>query len=163
VRDSLEIERVIIVASMLLKILLTLYIVYALVKFFDFFYSSYDRRIAGLRSAYQEGGHAIKLFDNVILVVMALFVVLLFASGMEYLSFITGLLVGMTLIQVYFHRFIDPLPPDKAPKPPVSAIKLMSYAIQANPEKAWRELLFMTVLLLWGLYMLLTRGFGLFT
>ncbi len=150
-------------ASLILKILLTLYIVYALVKFFDFFYLKYERRIKGIRASYNEGGRAIKLFDNTILAVMLVFVGLLFISGVEYLSFTTGLLVGMTIIQVYFHRFIDPLPSDKSPEPPVSAIKLMSYSIQANPGKAWRELIFMTLLLVWALYMLFTRGFGLFS
>jgi hypothetical protein len=30
----------------------------------------------------------------------------------------------------------------------------MSYAIQANPRLAWREIVFMTILFVWGLYML---------
>jgi len=146
---------------LLLKILLTLYIGYALVKFFDFFYLPYDTRIQALRRAYREGSRTIKIFDDVMLVVMLVFVSLLFAAGVEYLSFTTGLLVGMTLIQVYFHRFANPLPPDKQPDPPVSPIKLMSYAIQADPGKPWRELTFMTLLFVWALYMLLTQGFGL--
>ncbi len=65
-------------------------------------------------------------------------------------------------LQVYFHRFRDPLAPDKSPEPPVTPIKYMSYAIQANPRKAWREYLFMTVLFVWALSMLFTEGFGLF-
>jgi hypothetical protein len=91
---------------------------------------------------------------------MLAFLALLFVSGVDYLSFATGLLVGMTIIQVYFHRFSAVLPSDKSPDPPVSAIKLMSYAIQADPGKAWRELTLMTVLLVWVLYMLVTHGFG---
>jgi hypothetical protein len=92
---------------------------------------------------------------------MLIFVALLFASGVEYLSFTTGLLVGMTIIQVYFHRFSDPLPPEKSPEPPITALKMMSYSIQANPGKGWKELVFMTVLFVWALYMLATRGFAL--
>jgi hypothetical protein len=79
----------------------------------------------------------------------------------EYISFTTGLLVGMTIIQIYFHRFSDPLPPEKSPAPPITALKMLSYSVQANPGKAWRELVLMTVLFLWCLYMLATRGFGL--
>jgi hypothetical protein len=78
---------------------------------------------------------------------------------MKYLSFTTGLYVGMTLIQVYFHRFSDPLPPEKSPAPPVSPIKMMSYGIQAFPKKPWREILFMAVLFIWGIYQLITEGF----
>ena len=87
---------------------------------------------------------------------------LLFVSGVEYLSFTTGLLVGMTIIQVYFHRFCDPLPPEKSPEQPITALKMLSYSIQANPGKAWRELVLMTLLFFWSLYMLATQGFGLF-
>lgn len=148
-------------AQTTLKILLALYIAYALLKFFDFFYQSYDRRIGAIRSAYANNARAIKAFDGVMLLLMGVLVGLLFWSGVEYLSFTTGLLVGSTLIQIYFHRFCEPLPADKSPEPPVSAIKLMSYAIQANPEKPWRELAFLTVLFVWALYHIFTQGFGL--
>lgn len=147
-------------ARLILKILLILYILYALLKFFDFFYQTYDTRMKAIRAAYSEGGRTIRIFDNTVLILMLAFVVLLFASGVEFLSFTTGLLVGMTIIQVYFHRFSETLSADKIPEPPVSAIKLMSYSIQANPGKAWRELLFMTLLLVWALYMLVSRGLG---
>lgn len=144
-----------------LKVLLTLYALYALVKFFDFFYTSYDRRISGIKTAYESGGRTIKVFDAIMLLFMIVLLALLYFTGVEYLSFITGLLVGMTLIQVYFHRFNRVLPNEKMPETPVSAIKLMSYAIQANPGLAWRELIFITILLAWGLYLLATKGFGL--
>ena len=147
--------------SLLLKVLLTLYILYALLKFFEFFFRDQETKMKGLRAVYSGDGRVIKVFDSFILVFMLVLVGLLFASGVEYLSFVTGLLVGMTIIQVYFHRFSDPLPPEKSPDPPVTAIKLMSYSIQANPGKAWRELAFMTGLFIWALYMLAARGFGL--
>ena len=139
-------------AQTALKILLALYIVYALLKFFDFFYQSYDRRMRSIRAAYENDGRVLKTFDNVVLGLMVLLVVLQFLSGIEYLSFTTGLLVGSTLIQIYFHRFCDPVPADKSPEAPVSPIKLMSWGIQANPEKPWRELAFLTVLFVWALY-----------
>lgn len=141
-----------------LKVLLTLYIAYALLKFFDFFYQSYDRRILSIRAAYDNNGRILRIFDNVVLVFMLILVVLLLAAGAEYLSFTTGLLVGCTLIQIYFHRFSEPLPADKAPEPPVSAIKLMSWSIQASPAKPWRELAILTVLFLWAVIRLWTDG-----
>ena len=139
-------------ARTILKILLALYIVYALLKFFDFFYQDYDRRMRSIRAAYENDGHVLKTFDNIMLGLMVLLVVLQFRGGIEYLSFTTGLLVGSTLIQIYFHRFCDPVPADRSPDPPVSPIKLMSWGIQANPEKPWRELAFLTVLMAWALY-----------
>jgi hypothetical protein len=84
-----------------------------------------------------------------------------FAAGVEYLSFTTGLLVGMTLIQLYFHRFNQPLPANQSPDPPAYPIKLLSYAIQAMPGRPWREMTLMAILLCWALYMLLAKGFGL--
>jgi hypothetical protein len=148
-------------AATVLRTLLTVYIVYALVKFFEFFFRKEETKRKGLQAVYADGGKVIKVFDTVLLILMAFLVALLFASGMEYLSFTTGLLVGMTIIQIYFHRFCDPLPPEMLPDPPLTAIKMMSYSIQAMPGKAWRELIFMTVLFVWALYMLATRGFGL--
>src|SRR5215469_13452356 len=149
--------------SMTLKVLLTIYALYALLKFFEFFFRSEKAKQKGLHAVYVDGnGRVVKIFDNVILLFALLLIVLLFRGGVEYVSFTTGLLVGMTIIQVYFHRFSDPLPPEKAPPPPITALKMMSYSVQANPGKAWRELALITLLFLWALYMLATRGFGLF-
>ena len=61
----------------------------------------------------------------------------------------------MLLIQVFYHRFNKVLPPEKAPPPPVAANKLTSFAIQAEPRLAWREIIFMTVLLIWSLVSLI--------
>jgi hypothetical protein len=149
--------------SLTLKVLLAIYIVYALLKFFEFFFRDDKTKQAGLRAIYVDGnGRIVRIFDNVFLLFALILIALLFLGGIEYVSFTTGLLVGMTIIQVYFHRFSDPLPPEKAPPPPITALKMMSYSIQANPGKAWRELVLMTLLFLWALYMLATRGFGLF-
>ena len=149
--------------SMTLKVLLTIYIVYALLKFFEFFFRDEKTKEKGLHAVYVEGnGRVVKIFDNVILLFAIVLIALLFWGGIEYVSFTTGLLAGMTIIQVYFHEFSDPLPPEKSPPPPVTALKMMSYSIQATPGKAWRELALMTALFLWALFMLATRGFGLF-
>jgi hypothetical protein len=150
--------------SLTLKILLTVYIVYALLKFFEFFFRGDAAKMKGLDAVYVRGGGAVvKVFDQVILVFMLILLALLFTSGVEYVSFTTGLLVGMTIIQVYFHEFSDPLPPDKSPQPPITALKMLSYSIQAHPGKAWKELVLMTLLFSWSLYMLMTKGFGFFT
>jgi len=149
-----------IMAALILKILLLLLLTQGLIKFIVFFFVGYDVRRRRLDKSYGKKTSATKVFDTVILLVLAVFVVLLFVSGeMKSLSFTTGLYVGMTLIQVYFHRFSDPLPPEKSPEPPVSPIKMMSYGIQAFPKKPWREILFMAVLFVWGLYKLITEGF----
>lgn len=76
---------------------------------------------------------------------------------MQQLSFITGLIVGMLVIQIFFHRFSEPLPADRAPEHPSTPRKLMSYAIQANPALAWREVIVMTALLSWALVELIAR------
>jgi hypothetical protein len=150
--------------SSILKILLIGYSLYALLKFLGFFLRSDSERRRGLDKIYVQGnGSIVRFFDEAILVMMLLLVALLFASGIEYLSFTTGLLVGMTLIQVYFHRFSAPLTTEQMPEPPLTALKMMSYSIQANPGKAWREITLISLLLLWSLYMLASRGFGLFS
>lgn len=78
---------------------------------------------------------------------------MLFVTDMQGLSFITGLIVGMLLIQIFFHRFDKPLPPEQAPpESPAPPRKLMSYAIQAGPCLAWREIILMTALFVWALY-----------
>lgn len=140
-----------------LKVLLTVYILYSLVKCLDFFLLSYERRMESIRAAYRDNDRGIRIFDNTVLTLMLILLALLLVTGVEYVSFATGLLVGMTLIQVYFHRFSAVIPAEKSPELPVSPIKMMSYAIQENPGRAWRELIFMTVLFLWSLYMLWMR------
>lgn len=148
---------------LILKILLTLFTIQALIKFFVFFFISYDKRRKQLEKSYGDKTSATTVFDNVILLILLILVILLFMSkSMQYISFIAGLYIGATLIQVYFHRFSSPLPPEKSPNPPVSPIKLMSYAIQANPEKPWKEIVFLALLFGWGLYMFVTQGFGFF-
>ena len=109
---------------------MTVFVVQGLFKFYVFFFVKYEIRRKQLDKSYGNKKTATKYFDNIILVVLALLITLLFISNnMEYLSFITGLYIGATLIQVYFHRFSDPLPEDKAPKPPISPIKMISYGI----------------------------------
>ena len=74
---------------------------------------------------------------------------------MEELSFITGLVVGMLVIQIFFHRFDKPLAPERVPEFGAPPRKVMSNAIQAQPGLAWREILVMTALFGWALYALI--------
>ena len=149
-------------ALMALKIVLVFFIVYSLIKFFFFFFVKYETRRKLLENAYTGKRGATKIQDLFFLAVILIIIGLLFVSGeMGYISFIAGLLAGMVLIQLYFHSFSKSLPAEKSPEPPISAIKMMSYAIEANPGLAWKELIIMTVIFIWGLYMLFTQGFGL--
>ncbi|HML06149.1 MAG TPA: hypothetical protein VK426_10280 [Methanobacterium sp.] len=150
-------------ALLALKIFLIFFVVYSLIKFMFFFFVKYDTRRKLLESSYKDKTSATKVQDIFFLAVILILLGLLFLSGAtEYISFITGLLVGMVLIQLYFHSFSKPLTPEESPEPPVSPIKLMSYAIEASPGRAWKELLIMTIIFIWALYMLFTQGFGLF-
>ena len=149
-------------ALLILKILLIFFVVYSLIKFFVFFFVKYDTRRKLLDSSYNGKSTATKISDIFLLSMVLLLIIFLYLSGRtEYLSFITGLLVGMVLIQLYFHSFSEPLKLEQSPEPPISPIKIMSYGIEASPGKAWRELLIMTVIFIWALYMLLTQGLGL--
>ncbi|TDD05387.1 hypothetical protein E1292_17125 [Nonomuraea deserti] len=141
-----------------LKILLGLYTLQALVKFANMFAVPYTVRIKRIAAMYSGNGRSIRIFDDVLLALMVVLVALQAAVGLEHLSFTTGLLVGLTLTQLFFHRFNRPLEPDRAPSPPASPIKSMSYAIQASPVLAWRELLVQAVLFVWVLYMLITQN-----
>lgn len=149
------------ISLLVLKILLVFFVVYSLIKFLVFFFVKYDTRRKLLDSSYNGKTSATKVSDIFLLTMVFLLLIFLYASGQtEYLSFTTGLLVGMVLIQLYFHSFSEPLTPEQSPEQPVSPIKMMSYAIEANPGKAWKELLVMTVIFIWALYMLITQGFG---
>ncbi len=150
------------IALLALKIFLVFFVIYSLIKFMFFFFVKYDTRRKLLDSAYKGKTSGSKVQDIFFLAVILVLIGLLFVSGAtEYISFITGLLVGMVLIQLYFHSFSQTLTPEKSPEPPISAIKIMSYAIEDKPELAWKELLIMTILFIWALYMLFTQGFGL--
>ena len=78
---------------------------------------------------------------------------LLLWRGIEAVSFLGGVWIGATLIQLYFHEFRVPVAPERAAPETVSPIKTMSYAIQDSP---WRpELLTVTVLICWSLVLLM--------
>ncbi|WP_327581655.1 hypothetical protein OHA25_37545 [Nonomuraea sp. NBC_00507] len=72
-------------------------------------------------------------------------------------SFAAGLVAGMNLIQIFIHRFNEPLPEDKRPPAPSPPNMTLSYAIQANPALGWREIIIMAGLSVWALYAIITE------
>jgi hypothetical protein len=76
---------------------------------------SYRSRRKALDRAYAGKASATQMADLALLVFAIVVVVLLRFRGGDHVSFLTGLLVGMTLIQVYFHQFSVPLSDDEAP------------------------------------------------
>jgi hypothetical protein len=140
-----------------LTVLLVLFSLHALLKFAVFFVVPYRTRRRALDRAYAGHASATKISDIFLFCMCLVLVGLLFAKGADHTSFLTGLLVGATLIQLYFHRFSAPLAEDQSPAPPISPIKIMSYAIQARPARPWRELFLFAALVLWALYQLYTH------
>lgn len=143
--------------SVALTIVLIAFCVQGLVKFAVGFLVPYDTRIKRISSYYVRDGRIISIYDTVTLTVIVVLVVLLFLVDMQELSFITGLVVGMLIIQIFFHRFDKPLVPEKTPESGAPPRKIMSFAIQAQPGLAWREIIVMTVLFLWALYALVAH------
>lgn len=138
--------------SVALIILLIAFCVQGLVKFVVGFVVPYRTRINRIAAYYRRDGRIISIYDSVTLVIIVGLVVLLMLTGIDDLSFITGLIVGMLVIQIFFHRFSEPLPEGKAPESSAPPRQIMSYAIQAHPGLAWREVLLMTALFCWALY-----------
>lgn len=141
--------------SIVLTVVLIAFCVQGLVKFAVGFLVPYQTRINRIATYYRRDGRIISIYDSVTLAIIVALVFLLSVTGIQELSFITGLIVGMLIIQIFFHRFSDPLSPDRAPESPSPPRKLMSYAIQAHPGLAWREIIVMTALFAWALYVLI--------
>ena len=124
---------------------------HVLIKF-TFFLLSYERRRAALDKAYAGGKlTATATSDAVSYAFCAVLVIVVFIAGVSAVSFLIGLWVGATMIQLYFHRYWQQLDPAREPPPPVGPIKLMSYAIEARPWKAWPEIAALCVLVIAGL------------
>ena len=138
--------------SIALTILLIAFSVQGLTKFVVGFAVPYRTRILRIEDYYRRDGRIISIYDSVTLVVIIALVVLLFLTDIQPLSFITGLVAGMLIIQIFFHRFSEPLVAERAPEPEAAPRKVMSYAIQARPGLAWREITLMTALFGWALY-----------
>jgi hypothetical protein len=127
--------------------------VHALAKFV-FFALPYRRRRAALDKSYGDKPSATITSDTVMLLFTIALTGLLWWRGVEAVSFLGGVWIGATLIQLYFHEFHAPVDQDRAAPPVVSPIKSMSYAIQDSPWRPWRELLTLTVVICWSLALL---------
>jgi hypothetical protein len=127
--------------------------VQALAKFV-FFALPYRRRRAALDKSYGDKPSATITSDTVMLLLTIALTGLLLWRGVEAVSFLGGVWIGATLIQLYFHEFHAPVAHDRAAPPVVSPIKSMSYAIQDSPWRPWRELLTLTVVICWSLALL---------
>jgi hypothetical protein len=128
---------------------------HTLLKFSFFFLLPYSRRRAALDRAYGNKPTATRVADIVLLSVAVVLAALLLVTGIDATSFLGGLWIGGTLIQLYFHRFHLPLNEKQAPQSVVSPIKMMSYAIQAAPGRPWREILFFAILVDWSLVLII--------
>jgi hypothetical protein len=124
--------------------------VHIIVKF-AFFALPYRRRRAALGRSYGAKSSATSTSDVVVLVFTVAVAALLLVRRVDAVSFLGGLWIGATLIQLYFHRFHDPLAPDRAAPPETSPLKEMSYAIQASPWRPWPQMAVLAVLAAWCL------------
>jgi len=115
---------------------------------FLFFAAPYARRRAALDRQYEGRRTGTAVLDAISLVIVIVVSVLMFIGDRGGVGFLAGLWVGATLIQLYFHRFHQPLDERTAPAPPDSPIKTMSYAIQARPWAAWVEVAILTALVI---------------
>ena len=131
--------------------------IHTLIKFAFFFALPYTKRRAMLDHSYGDRPSATQSSDPVLLAMAIALGALLLWRGSDAVSLLGGFWIGATLVQLYFHRFKAPLPPDRTPPPVVSPIKTMSYAIQAAPQRAWRELVTMSILVL-ACVVLVVRG-----
>jgi hypothetical protein len=77
---------------------------HVLVKF-AFFAMPYRRRRAALDRAYGNELSATATSDWVLMLIVVALGVVLFLGGVNAVSFLTGIWIGATLIQTYFHRY----------------------------------------------------------
>ena len=99
--------------------------VHALAKFV-FFALPYRRRRAALDKSYGDKPSATITSDTVMLLFTIALTGLLLWRGVQAVSFLGGVWIGATLIQLYFHEFHTPVAQDRAAPPVVSPIKSMS-------------------------------------
>jgi hypothetical protein len=124
---------------------------------FAFFALPYRRRRALLDKQYGDKASATSTSDVVLMVFTVAIAVLLLWRGVDPVSFLGGLWIGATLIQLYFHQFHRPVAPERAAPPQTSPLKEMSYAIQDAPWRPWPQLLLLTVLVASSLILLVSK------
>ena len=128
--------------------------VHIIVKF-AFFALPYRKRRAALDKSYGAKPSATNTSDVVTLGFTVVLAALLLWRGIEAVSFLGGLWIGATVIQLYFHRFHHPVPADRAAPPQTSPLKEMSYAIQDSPWRPWPQLLVLAMLVVWSLVLII--------
>jgi hypothetical protein len=122
---------------------------------FAFFALPYRRRRALLDKQYGDKPWATSRSDRVLMAFTVGAAVLVLCRGVDAVSFLGGLWIGATLIQLYFHQFHRPVAPERAAPPRTSPLKEMSYAIQDAPWRPWPQLLTLTVLVAVSLVLML--------
>ena len=127
--------------------------VHILLKF-AFFALPYRRRRAELDKQYGEKPSATSTSDRVSMALTVVIAAVLLWRGVEAVSFLGGLWIGATLIQLYFHQFHRPVPPDRAAPPQTSPLKEMSYAIQDAPWRPWPQMVALAVLVVFSFVLL---------
>jgi len=137
--------------SHLLPAAIVLLSAYAVLKFAFFFILPYPKRRALLDKSYDGKAFATGVADWVLLGLAIVLAALLFATGRDPIAILGGLFVGATLIQLFFHAFHAPVPPERDAPEPVSPLKRMSYAIQDQPARAWKEMTVYAVVVLVGI------------
>ena len=98
--------------SVALTVLLIAFCVQGHVKFAVGFLVPYRTRINRIASYYRRDGRIISIYDSVTLAVIVALVALLFLTDMHAVSFITGLIAGMLLIQISYTASTDPSHPN---------------------------------------------------
>lgn len=129
--------------------------VHIIVKF-AFFALPYRKRRAALDKSYGSKPAATTTSDIVILGFTVALAALLLWRGVEAVSFLGGLWIGATLIQLYFHQFHTPVSPDRAAPPETSPLKEISYAIQDSPWRPWPQMVVLAVLVVWSLLLIIS-------
>ena len=128
--------------------------VHIIVKF-AFVALPYRKRRAALDKSYGSKPSATTTSDVVVLGFTGVLAALLLWRGVEAVSFLGGLWIGATLIQLYFHRFHTPVRPDRAAPPETSPLKEMSYAIQDSPWRPWPQMVVLAILVTWSLVLII--------
>ncbi|MFI6707803.1 hypothetical protein ACIBF7_15275 [Nonomuraea sp. NPDC050478] len=140
-----------------LGIVIALFYLQALAKFGLWLLVPYDVRIKRIAAYYARSQRLIGIYDTLTLLCVVAIIALQFAAGLSALSFAAGLVAGMNLIQIFIHRFNEPLAGNRRPPAPAAPNITMSYAIQARPALGWREIVIMAGLSLWALYVVVTE------
>lgn len=122
---------------------------------FAVFLLPYARRRAALDKQYGDKPSATTISDRYLLAFTVVVAAVFVWRGVEGVSFIAGLWIGATLIQLYFHTYHYPVAPDRAAPPQTSPLKQMSYAIQDAPWRTWPQMLALAALVVAGFVALL--------